>query len=45
MSILFIAGSPRPSLLAIDYRLKPVLSVLGARHVLAGVFACEGDMD
>lgn len=30
--------------LAIEYSLKPVLSALGARHVLAGVFACEADV-
>jgi FMN reductase len=30
--------------LAIEYALKPVLSALGARHVLAGVFACDGDV-
>ena len=30
--------------LAIEYSLKPVLSALGARHVLAGVFACDGDV-
>lgn len=30
--------------LAVEYSLKPVLSALGARHVLAGVFACDGDV-
>ena len=30
--------------LAIEYSLKPVLSALGARHVLAGVFACDADL-
>jgi FMN reductase len=36
-------GSPGHQL-AIEYSLKPILSALGARHVLAGVFACEGDV-
>ncbi len=31
--------------LAIEYSLKPVLSALGGRHVLAGVFACEHDVE
>ncbi len=30
--------------LAIEYSLKPVLSALGARHVLAGVFASDADV-
>lgn len=30
--------------LAIEYSMKPVLSALGARHVLAGVFACDVDV-
>ncbi len=30
--------------LAIEYTLKPVLSALGARHVLSGVFACDDDV-
>jgi FMN reductase len=31
--------------LAIEYSLKPVLSALGARHVLAGVFAADADVE
>jgi FMN reductase len=33
-------GSPA-HLLALEYSLKPVLSALGARHILAGVFATD----
>jgi FMN reductase len=31
-------------LLAVEYALKPVLSALGARHILAGVFASENQI-
>lgn len=37
---LFMGGS-LAHLLAIDYALKPVLSVLGARHILGGVYAVD----
>jgi FMN reductase len=33
-------GSPA-HLLALDYSLKPVLSALGARHILGGIFATD----
>ena len=33
-------GSPA-HLLALEYGLKPVLSALGARHILAGVYATD----
>lgn len=34
-------GGTLPHLLAIDYALKPVLSELGARHLLGGVYAVD----
>ncbi|SEU24385.1 NADPH-dependent FMN reductase [Paenibacillus sp. NFR01] len=37
---LFMGGS-LAHLLTIEYALKPVLSVLGARHILGGVFAVD----
>lgn len=37
---LFIGGS-LAHLLSIDYSLKPVLSALGARHILGGVYAVD----
>ncbi|BBW97737.1 NADPH-dependent FMN reductase [Geobacillus icigianus] len=37
---LFIGGS-LAHLLAIDYALKPVLSALGARYILSGVYAVD----
>lgn len=37
---LATGGSPA-HLLALDYALKPVLSALGARDILDGVFACD----
>jgi FMN reductase len=37
---LFIGGTIS-HLLSIDYALKPVLSALGARHILGGVFAVD----
>lgn len=37
---LFIGGTIS-HLLSIDYAMKPVLSALGARHVLGGVFAVD----
>jgi FMN reductase len=37
---LFIGGSIA-HLLAVDYALKPVLSVLGAQHLLGGVYAVD----
>ncbi|MNJ38984.1 FMN reductase (NADPH) [compost metagenome] len=37
---LFIGGS-LAHLLSIDYSLKPVLSSLGARHILGGVYAVD----
>lgn len=37
---LFMGGS-LAHLLAIDYALKPVLSVLGARYILGGVYAVD----
>ncbi|MDF2720617.1 MAG: reductase [Paenibacillus sp.] len=37
---LFIGGTIS-HLLSIDYALKPVLSALGARHILSGVFAVD----
>lgn len=36
-------GSPA-HLLALEYGLKPVLSALGARHILAGVYATDKDV-
>lgn len=36
-------GSPA-HLLALEYGLKPVLSALGARHILAGVYATDGQV-
>lgn len=40
--VLPIATGGSPShLLALEYGLKPVLSALGARHILAGVYATE----
>lgn len=40
---VFIGGSIA-HLLAIDYALKPVLSALGARHLLAGVYAVDSQI-
>ena len=40
---LATGGSPA-HFLALDYALKPVLSALGARHVLAGVFATDAQL-
>jgi FMN reductase len=40
---LATGGSPA-HLLALDYALKPVLSALGARHVLDGVFASDAQL-
>ncbi|MCE4554726.1 NADPH-dependent FMN reductase [Roseateles cellulosilyticus] len=40
---LATGGSPA-HLLALDYALKPVLSALGARHVLDAVFATDAQM-
>ena len=37
-------GGSSSHLLAIEYALKPVLSALGARHLLDGVFASEGQL-
>ncbi|AZS13559.1 NADPH-dependent FMN reductase [Paenibacillus lutimineralis] len=37
-------GGTIAHLLAIDYALKPVLSVLGARHILAGVYAADANV-
>jgi len=37
-------GGSAAHLLALDYALKPVLSALGARHVLDGVFATEAQL-
>jgi FMN reductase len=37
-------GGSLAHLLALDYSLKPVLSALGARHVLDGVFATDDDL-
>ncbi len=34
-------GGSLAHLLAVEYSLKPVLSALGARHVLSAVFACD----
>ncbi|VFR18974.1 FMN reductase [plant metagenome] len=34
-------GGSTAHLLALEYSLKPVLSALGARHILAGVYATE----
>ncbi|MGM1046216.1 MAG: NADPH-dependent FMN reductase [Bacillota bacterium] len=41
---LFIGGS-LAHLLAIDYSLKPVLSSIGARHILGGVYAVNAQVD
>lgn len=40
---LATGGSPA-HVLALDYALKPVLSALGARHVLDGVFATDAQL-
>ena len=40
----FATGGSLAHLLALDYALKPVLASLGARHVLANVFATERDI-
>ena len=40
---LFIGGS-LAHLLAIDYSLKPVLSALGARHILGGVYTVDSQV-
>lgn len=40
---LFIGGS-LAHLLTMDYALKPVLSVLGARHILAGVYTVDAQV-
>lgn len=40
---VFIGGTIN-HLLAIDYALKPVLSVLGARHILAGVYVIDSQV-
>ncbi|MBV8035515.1 NADPH-dependent FMN reductase [Roseateles sp.] len=40
---LATGGSPA-HLLALDYALKPVLSALGARHLLDGVFATDAQL-
>jgi FMN reductase len=40
---LFIGGSIA-HLLSIDYALKPVLSVLAARHILAGVYVVDSQV-
>jgi FMN reductase len=37
-------GGSSAHLLALDYALKPVLSALGARHVLDGVFATDAQL-
>ncbi len=37
-------GGSTAHLLALDYALKPVLSALGARHVLDGVFATDAQL-
>jgi len=37
-------GGSASHLLALDYALKPVLSALGARHVLDGVFATDAQL-
>ena len=40
---LATGGSPQ-HMLALDYALRPVLQSLGARHILAGVFASEAQL-
>lgn len=40
---LATGGSPA-HLLALEYSLKPVLSALGARHILAGIYATESQV-
>ncbi|AZY49196.1 NADPH-dependent FMN reductase [Bordetella avium] len=37
-------GGSSAHLLALEYGLKPVLSALGARHILAGVYATDQDV-
>lgn len=37
-------GGSAAHLLALDYALKPVLSVLGARHILDGVYASDAQL-
>jgi FMN reductase len=37
-------GGSLAHLLALEYALKPVLSALGARHVLAGVYVLDADL-
>ncbi|MGO3741643.1 NADPH-dependent FMN reductase [Kerstersia sp.] len=38
------SGGSAAHLLALEYSLKPVLSALGARHILAGVYATEAQV-
>lgn len=42
-AVLALSGSPSPlaHLLAVDYTLRPVLSVLGARHIVEGTFLLD----
>lgn len=37
-------GGSAAHLLALEYSLKPVLSALGARHILAGIYATESQV-
>ncbi|MNI70021.1 FMN reductase (NADPH) [compost metagenome] len=41
MSLPLVIGGSIAHLLAIDYALKPVLTALGGRHILGGVYAVD----
>jgi FMN reductase len=38
-------GGSQSHMLALDYALRPVLSALGAKHVLAGIYATDAQVD
>lgn len=40
-----VSGGSSAHLLVLDYGLKPVLSALGGRHILTGVFASAAEVD
>ena len=41
MTLPLVIGGSIAHLLAIDYALKPVLTALGGRHILGGVYAVD----
>jgi FMN reductase len=40
-----VSGGSSGHLLVLEYGLKPVLSALGARHILAGIFASDAEIN